>query len=296
MDLIKRIKKIDNLTNIEENIRRYILENPEKISNMSARDLGIATFSSASAVVRFCKKLGLRGYPDFKISFLSDLKLVNCSDLNGNIQISQKDNIISIINKIDKMYNLSIAQAKNFSLEQLIRVKKLIDAADYIDFYAYDNNIHIARYACSQLFYCGKIANTYTETNIQGLMSISKNKKSHLAIIISRTGENTKLIEIAKLLKNNKTPIISITIDNNNPISNLCTETLSISIENNCQGEIKHLNLEPILFTTSTKYILDMIFCITFVEHYEKNIKLDNKYDRVARNKLWTLYNDITTI
>ena len=56
MSLIQDMKKHKNLTEREQDIRKYILEHPEKIEEMSSRELGHATFASAASVTRFCQK------------------------------------------------------------------------------------------------------------------------------------------------------------------------------------------------------------------------------------------------
>lgn len=69
MSLIQDMKKHKNLTEREQDIRKYILEHPEKIEEMSSRELGHATFASAASVTRFCQKLGTKGFPEFNCSW-----------------------------------------------------------------------------------------------------------------------------------------------------------------------------------------------------------------------------------
>ena len=57
MSIIQIIKEQMNMTERERDICRYILENPEKIEEMSSRELGHATFTSAASVTRFCQKV-----------------------------------------------------------------------------------------------------------------------------------------------------------------------------------------------------------------------------------------------
>ena len=70
MSIIQIIKEQMNMTERERDICRYILENPEKIEEMSSRELGHATFTSAASVTRFCQKIGVKGFPEFKMQFV----------------------------------------------------------------------------------------------------------------------------------------------------------------------------------------------------------------------------------
>ena len=73
MSLLQDMKKHKNLTEREQDIRRFIMEHPEKIEEMSSRELGHATFTSAASVTRFCQKLGTKGFPEFKLQLVLSL-------------------------------------------------------------------------------------------------------------------------------------------------------------------------------------------------------------------------------
>lgn len=287
MILINEMKQIKGLTEREQDICKYILQYPEKISIMSSRDLGYATFTSAATVTRFCKKIGCKGYPDFKIRFLSEIKLPSAEESEELLEISERDSIISIIKKVEKIQNKAIKQTKQeVSIEQIMRIGEMLYKTEYIDFYVYDINVHLAEYGCSQFFHCGKIANTYTATNIQQLLALMK-KENHISIIISHTGENSRLIEIAKSLKRNKTKTIVITPDKNRTLSEIGDEVIYAASEKNLY------EFSTVIFSSSVKYILDILFCMIFVKQYKENMNLNKKYEKIGRDKLWALLNDV---
>lgn len=287
MILINEMKQIKGLTEREQDICKYILQYPEKISIMSSRDLGYATFTSAATVTRFCKKIGCKGYPDFKIRFLSEIKLPSAEESEELLEISERDSIISIIKKVEKIQNKAIKQTKQeVSIEQIMRIGEMLYKTEYIDFYVYDINVHLAEYGCSQFFHCGKIANTYTATNIQQLLALMK-KENHISIIISHTGENSRLIEIAKSLKRNKTKTIVITPDKNRTLSQIGDEVIYAASEKNLY------EFSTVIFSSSVKYILDILFCMIFVKQYKENMNLNKKYEKIGRDKLWALLNDV---
>jgi len=62
----------------EQAIVAFIREFPESILELSAKDLASASYTSAATVVRFCKKLGFKGYPDFQLKYVKEYgKLYN---------------------------------------------------------------------------------------------------------------------------------------------------------------------------------------------------------------------------
>lgn len=287
MTLLREMRTNKNLTVRENDIMEYILEHPEQISVMSSRELGAATFTSAASVTRFCQKMGCKGYPDFKIRFLSEIKAGTSIQEENAISMSERENTLTLMQKVTDMEKRALEDTrKELSLEQLMRVGNLLHNAKYIDFYAYDVNTHLARYGCSQFFHAGKIANAYTESNVQELQALIK-KDNHLAVIISHTGENTKLVEIAKTLKRNHTKIIVIASGKNQTLSSWGDEFLYAA---SSQGMNEFWSA---VFFTSAKYILDLLFGLEFSYRYGENMKLNKTYERIGKDKFWALSNNI---
>lgn len=275
------------LTEREKDIRDYILAHPENIGRFTSRDLGASTFTSAASVTRFCKKLGCEGYQEFKLRFLSELR-AGGGETAGALAISPKDNIAAIMGKICDIQKKVLEETRsNVSLEQMVRVGEMLKRAEYIDFFSYDVNVALAEYACNNFFYCGKVANAYVATNVQEFMALM-GKQGHLAILISRTGENARLIEVARQLKRKKIPTIVITADRQRTLASMGDEVLIGATEKKID------ELGTVMFSSAVKYILDVMFCMTFSHSYEENMKMNDTYERIGRErKIWALLKDV---
>ena len=92
MGLLAKLKKQEDFNDKEKSISNFILDINEKIADMSSRDVGTYTYTSSSSIVRFCQKLGCKGYSDFKVKFLSEMKIFNLSEYNEDTSLNQKDN------------------------------------------------------------------------------------------------------------------------------------------------------------------------------------------------------------
>ena len=62
MTLKNMIELADGLTPIETEIGYYILKNQEDILELSVVELAERIYVSKSAIHRFCKKIGLKGF------------------------------------------------------------------------------------------------------------------------------------------------------------------------------------------------------------------------------------------
>ena len=74
--LIEQIKEIKDPTYQEEAIINYLVEHPDAVDNATANDLADLTYTSASTVVRLCKKIGFKGYPEFKIQWIKEQTMI----------------------------------------------------------------------------------------------------------------------------------------------------------------------------------------------------------------------------
>lgn len=288
MSLISDLRTAVLRSDRESDIRDYFLNHPDQIAGMSCQDLGKATYTSAATVTRFCKKFGCKGYPDFKLRFLSDVKGGQILSDSASVQLSERENMVTLLQKVSEVQTRALdATRKALSLSQLLRIQRLLLDNPYLDFYAYDTNIHLARYASSQFFHAGKIAAVYSETDIQVLNTLIA-PEGHLAILISHTGENFKLIELARLLRRNGTKLIVITSSKETPLGKMADEFL-YAPRPATVGEVETDKLSIPTFFTATKYLLDVMFSIAFSGQYAKNMSLNHRYDTIGAATFWGL-------
>ena len=120
MSIIQIIKEQMNMTERERDICRYILENPEKIEEMSSRELGHATFTSAASVTRFCQKIGVKGFPEFKMQFVRELRTGGMEDVSA-VTMSERENkgCMRPCPQTDMWQLLSVIRAKTSSWRRL---------------------------------------------------------------------------------------------------------------------------------------------------------------------------------
>lgn len=283
MSLIKDMKEAASLTDREESIRDYFLNHPENITSMSCRQLGEATYTSAPTVTRFCKKFGCDGWPDFKLQFLSELNDGQSEDRQENVVLSEQENLVTLLQKVRDVHDQALdTTRKALSLTQLLRIKKLLLEHPYIDFYAYDTNIHLASYASGQLIHAGKIAAVYSEVNLQ-VVSTLLDYPGHLAILISHSGENSRLIELARLLRRNGRKTIVLTPKKTSTLAQIADEFLLAS------APWKLERLSRPMFSASVKYLLDLMFVITFTSQYATNLARNDRYDTIGAAYFWGL-------
>ena len=80
MRLLKAMHETERFSSTEQNIVDYILAHPAEIADLTTRELAEKTVTSPAAVFRLCQKLGLKGYNEFKLKFISEVNRVGGHD------------------------------------------------------------------------------------------------------------------------------------------------------------------------------------------------------------------------
>lgn len=83
-----------------------------------------------------------------------------------------------------------------------------------------------------------------------------------MAIIISRTGENKRLIRTAEILKKRNVKIILLTSSKETTLAEKCDEFLYIA------NIMEYLDLGGTIFSVGVRYYLDVIFGLYLARNY----------------------------
>ena len=273
---LNELKRMNKLTSTEQGIVNYILTNPEELEKISSRQLAELTYTSPATVVRICQKLGFSGYSEFKIKYLQEVNQTPRMDqINRTNPITSEDSLHRIVNKVAALEITAIEQTKQgIDLDQLNRVSELLNQATCIDFYAFDNNLHLAKNACSHFLYAGKQAVIHDSSNAQFMQAFAS-VEGHVAIIISRTGENPMLYRIANVLHERKIPLLVLTESRHSSLAKISTEHLYL------YNVHRFTDMGTILFQTSVQYLFDLLFAILFSRNFENSVKQNEMYEEI---------------
>ena len=282
---LNELKRMNKLTSTEQGIVNYILTNPEELEKISSRQLAELTYTSPATVVRICQKLGFSGYSEFKIKYLQEVNQTPRMDqINRTNPITSEDSLHRIVNKVAALEITAIEQTKKgIDLDQLNRVSELLNQATCIDFYAFDNNLHLAKNACSHFLYAGKQAVIHDSSNAQFMQAFAS-VEGHVAIIISRTGENPMLYRIANVLHERKITLLVLTESRHSSLAKISTEHLYL------YNVHRFTDMGTILFQTSVQYLFDLLFAILFSRNFENSVKQNEMYEEI--NEYHQFYKD----
>ena len=296
MRLLKTLSEREKFSAVEQNIIKYILDNPKEIVNMSIRELANKTFTSSAAIFRLCQKCGLKGYTEFKIKFISEVNRTSDfenDELEKPIRdlhrpINGKDDVKSVVRRMAFLQIEAIEETKNeINYKQLERVADMMNAAGQIVFFGFDLNYYISQSTVYHLVRTGKPAVVYETVNNQVAKAVMF-KKEDVAILISRTGENKNLIRISQVLKRKGAKIILLSASRDTSLDKLCDEFIYIA------NVIDYLSMGGVIFSVGCRYILDVLFGILLSKNYKSVEKFVGEFETLNGksvhdpNRLWS--------
>lgn len=85
--IIEQLFGKKKLTESENQIVSFIEGNPRIIINLSLEELSEKCYVSQASIIRLCKKLGTRGFADFKIKLASQLSTFALDDKEIHVDV-----------------------------------------------------------------------------------------------------------------------------------------------------------------------------------------------------------------
>lgn len=276
MTLINDMKNM-KCTSTEEIIRDYIFDNPNDVLKMTTRELSEKTFTSPTAISRFCKKLGAQGFPQFKLLLSSEVPLLQNQMFIDDILPLKKND--TAFQTISKMKNLQIAAieetAKELDYQEIQDLVSILMKTEKIDFYGIGINYYISEEIRYLLTRIGKKV-TIRDNKNEKIAQVLSSNKDNVAFVLSHTGEEKEQIEIAKILKSKGTTIVTLTGYKDSLLAKLSDFHFYIK-----PGR-RFVDMGPIIFSTSTRYVLYTIFGYLFTFCYEQQKEEFELYAQLA--------------
>ena len=283
MGIIIKLNAMKNqLTSIEKKIAEYILEDPERIKNLTTYEIAKNCDTSQASIVRFSKKLGFSGFPDFKLSLSQDI---------GNRKAESHVNIMHEELKstdsfeiIGKKVATENTRAVNNTYEitdfnELEKAVQAINSARKIMLAGVGFSGIVARDLYFKLMELGKVASFENDSHMQ-LSYLSTMNENDILFVISHSGKTLELFNLTKVAKNKGIKIITLTSVANNPIRELGDIRLS-TVE--MKSDFRATALSPRI---SQLTVIDMIYIKLMLENENLQDYIFNAIELVKNSKL----------
>lgn len=281
MDYLIKIKQMkEEFTPADQKIAQYIIDNPQLILESNSSQLAEIIETSQSAVVRFVKKIGYKGYVDLKIDIAKSFE-----DENGFIKdevIEKGDNIAKILAKSKN--NILTTTDKTYALldeENIKKIVKLIIDSDAIYLAGVGSSGLVCEDFLFKLQRTGKLSFYHQDphTNLSILTNI---KKNDILLCISYSGITKEVILASEYAKEIGAPVVAITKSYNNALGKVSDFILLLpEIE-------KEMRFAAISSRISSQIITDILYYGYLAQNMDatkENIKVSKELTSKLKDK-----------
>lgn len=286
MQILSALAQQDNFNESEKMLAQYILSQPEEILHQSIQSISKATFTSTSTIFRLCRKIGLKGFKDFKIRLAAELQMKynDISNINPDFPFTEDDSYSEITKKVHELFKESLNQT--YALTQAEKTEAAVNMllnAERIGIFAYGDTFLPA------LNFQNKMMKIEHSVQIAWLPGEDQHLATNLGpkdcgIVLSYSGESKNNYFITRLLKKNRANILVISAHPDSHIAKLANLVLQIP-----KSESQTVKLSTFSSQPAIDYMLNTLYACIFVANYEKNqqkrinsetLFLNNRFDQ----------------
>jgi len=198
-------------------VAERVLADPRGTAAMTISELATAATTSETTVLRFCRRLGLSGYPRLRLA-LAEESAHPRALAASQTDISAADSIDDVVRKIALADASAVEEtAQQLDRDTLAQTAKTIDRAVRVDVYGYGASALVAADLQQKLHRIGCLAFAWNDPHL-ALTSAALLGPRDIAIGISHSGTTRETIESIVTAKANGARTVAIT---NFPLSPL---------------------------------------------------------------------------
>ena len=230
MNILLKMKQIKDLSPSERQVVDFILGDPESAANMGIVEIAKKTYTSTGTVMRVSKKLGVEGFIEFRMQLASDVSDYVETALMYKKQevLDPSDTMADIVDKVTGNNVRAVLDVRRFNtLETFEKVVRMMGTATQIDFYGSGVSNLICHDAMIKALRMGVPSTAFSYYSEMAMLARTC-PPSHLAIVLSYTGQTEDTLRVAADLKQNKIPTVSITSHTDNALLELCGVNLFV--------------------------------------------------------------------
>ena len=273
--LVKIRSERDQLSAIERRIADFVLENAQLLRDYSSQQLANALGISQSSVVKFCQKLGFKGYPDLKLS-VSEALVRADSGTAGAQGTSASDDASSHLATRLWQHKSQAEEATRLinPPQSLQQAAEAIGSAGKVYIIGMgDDDIH-ARMAALRLSQLGILA-VHNFDAAHMTASLSAAKPDDVLLAFSEHGLQPALCQLARHMRSQRGKVVTVTRHSANALRALADLALLVAAHDD------RPHIEPLLYHSALHHLLDRLFIRLYEADDERRTRLQENLERI---------------
>lgn len=226
--LVRIRSLLPGLARAEQRVAKVVLDNPSTVARRSITEVAEAAGTSETTVTRFCKAIGVGGYPELRIALAADTARTEMRvdrDLGG--EIDPADDLKTVVGKVTFADARAVEEtAEQLDIEVLAQVVAAISTARRVDVYGVGASAFVAADLQQKLHRIGRTSFAWSDTHIM-LTSAAVLTGDDVAVAISHTGATTDTVEALRVARVRGATTVSLTNYPTSPIAEVSDHVLT---------------------------------------------------------------------
>lgn len=222
---------LPSLSPSEQRVANRVLEDPRGVAASTITALAQRCGTSETTVIRFCRSLGLSGYPQLRLTLATEAGRADTGPTRVvGSDIGPGDDLAQIVEKIAFADARAVEEtASQLDLTSLQAVVAALVAARRIDVYGVGASAFIAMDFQQKLHRIGQVAFAWSDTHI-ALTSAALLKPGDVAIGVSHTGVTTDTIDALAEARRRGATTVALTNFPRSPITEVADHVLTTAV------------------------------------------------------------------
>ena len=284
MALLNALRLKRGFTDTEEALADYILEHTDEVSEMNIGTLSASAHTSNAAVVRLCRKLGLDGYRDFRITLAREIERARSQvfDVNPDKPFIEGANTRDILSSIAALSRQAIdASYAMVSASSIRKAARLMQGARRIVFYAIGDTAVTVEGFTNLLLKLGIVCTNGIQHDDANVITQMLDARD-LAIVVTHSGV---LIDqhpsVIKTLREHGCKMVLITSNHEMEERLVGTDCVILIPE----GETRSGRVATFFSQECIRYVLNCIYSEVFALNWQENVSKMYRYWHNGRHE-----------
>jgi|SRR5699024_5604665 len=260
----------NQFTKSEQKLHGYVVNNFEKIIYQSLTEIANACEVGEATALRFCRKLGYKGYQEFKLSIAREMSYHEKTN-NDETYIEKVKN--STVKTIENTYQLVQSQSLQEAIDNIFYAQSVV-------VYGVSSSGIAGLDMQNRLMRIGLNIEAIIDPHNQMIRSNSVTEKT-VVVAISLTGSTKDVVDAIQTSKKNGATIISITNYTESPLTEFSDIVLLTSAKEN------PLDSGSLTSKISQLYVIDLLCTGIFMKDYKHFEQTKRKVAETISDKLY---------
>ncbi|MBB6020149.1 DNA-binding MurR/RpiR family transcriptional regulator [Paenibacillus sp. JGP012] len=205
-----------SMTKSEQKVARCVLEHPDNLIYLSVTELADFAGTGETTVMRFCRKIGFKGYQDFKLMLAQGLPKRQAQH-HGEQGAGEGDYADHLYASMVGVLQSSLGMLDR---EQLRQAVDDLDQARFVQFFGVGSSGITALEAKNRFLRIGRRVEANSDSHIQSMMAVTMGE-GDVAVGISVSGSTLDTNDMLMKAKQNGAKIIAMTNYAKSPIASI---------------------------------------------------------------------------